>query len=381
MRILHTSDWHLGRSFGQHRLLDDQARFLDWLVEVVRVEGIELVAVAGDLYDRSIPPAEAVELLADGLRRIRDAGAEVAAIAGNHDSAERVAAFDGLTDAGGVVLRGGYRRAAEVTIHHYADGPLALVTTPFLDPHLAPVDPNEGERGRRPTHESVLASTLDRARAAIPPGVRSLVLSHAFVTGAQPSASERELAVGTAGMVSCQVYDRFDYVALGHLHQPQVVAGQDHLRYCGSPLPYSFSETTAKQVLVVDLGAAGAVSVTPVAVPVGRPVVTIRGRFDEVLADPVHEPSGAAWVRVELTDVLPVVDAHRRLRARFPHLVEISRVAPRLAPTSGLTTTQLRRRSSAQVTADFWADVTGEVPSSTVSALLAQALAGSGSGP
>lgn len=372
MRILHTSDWHLGRSFGEHRLLEQQAALVDWLVEVVSSERVELVLIAGDLYDRSVPPAEAVELLAHALGRLRGAGAEVAAIAGNHDSAERVAAYDGLTDAGGVLIRGGYRRAADVVVRPFADGPLALVTVPFLDPLLAP--PAWRPHEARPTHESVLAAALDGARAALPPGVRSVVVSHAFVTGAAPSPSERDLGVGGAAMVSSAVFAGFDYVALGHLHRPQVVGGDDTVRYSGAPLAYSFAETAGKVVTLVDLAPDGAVTVDELTVPVGRPVATLRGTFAELSAAPHLDRHASSWVRVELTDAAPVVDAHRRLRQRFPHLVEVARTARPGAGGDRLDARQVRRSTPDDLARAFWADVTGDAPSPEVDALLVAAL-------
>ena len=164
MRILHTSDWHLGRSFGEHRLIDQQALFLDWLVQVVVHEQIDLVVVAGDLFDRAVPAADAVELFHGALGRLLGAGAQVAAITGNHDSAERLGSIDGLLTPR-LLLRGGYTNADRVEIRGFADGPLAIVAIPYLDPTFAPLEvPRAGsaEPGR-PSHEAVLRSTISRS--------------------------------------------------------------------------------------------------------------------------------------------------------------------------------------------------------------------------
>ncbi len=377
MRILHTSDWHLGRSFGDHRLLDQQMEFIDWLVALTASEEIDLVAIAGDLHDRAQPPVEAVKLLSDAIRRLRATGAEVVAIAGNHDSAERVGAFDGLVDAGGVLMRGGYGAAAQVDVREYADGPLAIVATPFLEPLLAPPavrdeisGPAQEGRSPRLSHEAVLRHALDGARASIPEGMRSLVLSHAFVTGAAPSDSERGLtmgAVGNAGMVSAELFDGFDYVALGHLHRPQVVAGHGHIRYSGSPLRYSFGETHQKQVLIADLDREGNVSVTEVPVGVGRGVRVERGRFEELIDGPVVDD---AWVRVELTDLLPVADAHRALRVRFPYLVEIDRIGRSTVPGARLSSQRAKVRSAEELARDFWNEISDGELDTTVASIL-----------
>lgn len=376
MRILHTSDWHLGRSFGDFSLLEEQAAFIDWLVAVVASEKIDLVAIAGDLHDRSIPPAEAVSLLSDAIRRMRGVGAEVVAIAGNHDSGERIGAFDGLVDAGGVVIRGGYASASAVAVREFEDGPLAIVATPFLEPLLAPpairheLDAlRSSDEGRSPrlSHEAVLGHALGNARTVMPDGMRSLVLSHAFVTGAAPSPSERELAVGDSGMVSAELFTGFDYVALGHLHRPQRVAEHEHIRYSGSPLPYSFGETHQKCAVIVDLDRDGSVTATELPIAVGRRVQTVKGRFDDVVNGPAVTD---AWIRVELTDSIVIPDAHRSLRTRFPWLVEIARVAATGRHGGAMSANDLKSRSANELAREFWAEVSQRDATDDVASVL-----------
>lgn len=381
MRILHTSDWHLGRSFGEHRLLDQQALFIDWLVDVVRAEAVDLVVVAGDLYDRSVPPADAVELFHDALKRLLAAGAEVAAIAGNHDSAERIGSIDGLLQPG-LLLRGGYSQAGQVDLRMFADGPLAIIAVPFLDPAFAPVEPSSGDGDLantgdgpqssrpRPTHETVLGRAVDRARASVAPGVRTLVIAHAFVTGAEPSASERVLAVGDAGMVSSQIFDHIDYTALGHLHRAQVVGGDERVRYSGAPLAYSFGETAQKEVVLVELDDDGDARCKPIPVDVGRCVATVRGTLDDLLLGPANLND---WVRVELTNLHPVADAHRRLRDRFPHMVEIVRTSTPIAIAPRLSSQAVRERSSRDLAAEFLRSMDTSIDESDI-AIVHQAL-------
>lgn len=358
MRILHTSDWHLGRAFGDFSLLEEQQRFIDWLVQTAADEQAELVVIAGDLHDRAVPPVAAVSLFSDAVRRLRDVGAEVVAIAGNHDSGERIGAFDGLVDAGGVVIRGGYRAASSVTIREFSDGPLAILALPFLEPLMAPVETRAEilDAGGPPrlSHEAVLAHAIEAASPDLPVGMRSLVLAHAFVTGAAPSDSERELAVGDSGMVSADLFHQFDYVALGHLHRPQAVPGFDHIRYSGSPLPYSFGERHPKMVVSVDLDRDGSVTARDVPIEVGRGVRTIRGSFDELMTSPAIDN---AWVRAELTDRAVIPDAHRALRPRFPFLVEIARIADTGPATHRLSAAEVRARPPAALVRDFWAEV------------------------
>lgn len=396
MRLLHTGDWHLGRSLGDHRLLGDQRRLLEWLVEVVTDADIDLVVVAGDVYDRAVPPVEAVDLLRDAVLALRGAGAEVVIVAGNHDGPDRLAPYGSLTDGAGVVVRGGYGRPGEVLVRHYRDEVVALVPVPFLDPLLAPPrflaetaaapgsdrgsaessDRDDGRRSAaRPTHHQVLHAWLHQARCCLPPGIPSIVVAHAFVAGGAPSPSERELTVGTSGRVAATCFAGYDYVALGHLHRPQTVAGQPNVRYAGAPLAYSFGESGGKQVVVVDVDGPGAVRVEALPVPVGRPVATLRGRFADLLSDPSLERHRDAWVRAELTDVAPVLDAQRRLRERFPLLAEVARVQVGGTGARVVPAAELRSRDPLSLARDFWHDVVGEGPEPEVEALLAAALA------
>jgi exonuclease SbcD len=455
MRILHTSDWHLGRSFGPASLQADQEAFLDWLVEVVEAERVDLVVVAGDLYDRAIPPTESVALLRETLDRLVARRVRVVAITGNHDGPDRVAAYDGLTDLAGVVVRGGYARAGMVTTLELDDGPLDVVAVPYLDPVLTPagwsdavdagpalaegagvdappelgwssaplvaavagspssppseapvvlslfdqldevdaldvVEPacgpaevvpasaTDGERrpAARRSHHSVLAQALRAARSRRR-SPRSLAVAHAFVSGALPSESERLLTVGGTAEVGTELFDGFDYVALGHLHRPQRVrAGLDTIRYSGTPLPYSFSETHPKQVLIVDMAADGWSDVRSIEVPVGRPVATVTGTIDELLAAGAHERAVGSFVRAVLTDRGYVVDAKSRLLARFPHVVEVVHEPAAAEGLAGVASPERRRRlAPLDAAVGFWLDVTGEEPEEVERSLLESVLA------
>ncbi len=373
MRILHTADWHLGRSLGEHRLLSDQQAFLAWLVSVVADAQIDLVIVAGDVFDRAVPPVEAVEVFGESLVELRGAGADVVAIAGNHDGAARLAAFAPLTDLAGVFLRGGYRNPGEVVVRSCREQAVAIVAVPYLDPLLAPPGFVDPASGHRTNHEGVLATWMNAARAALPAGLPSIAVAHAFVAGALPSDSERELAVGSAGRVSAPILEGFDYVALGHLHRPQTVGGRAAMRYSGSPLAYGFAEVDPKHVVIADVGA-GRCDVEVVPVPVGRRVATVRGRFADFLSDPDYDDLRSAFLRVELTDLAPVPDARRQLEARFPFLVEIVRVGAAARPDLGIRTGPLAPPTPFELTTWFWADVVGETADGAVNDVFVEAI-------
>lgn len=361
MKILHTSDWHLGRSFGSVSLHETQVAFCEWLLEVARAEKVELLVVAGDLYDRSIPPQESVVLWRETLTAFHKAGITVVAIAGNHDGADRVAAFDGLTDGARIFVRGGYGRAGEILTLDFADGPLEIALVPFLDPQLAPPEwkAELAEADIRPTHESVLQMALDQARAASAAS-RSLAVVHAFVGGSTTAESERQLTVGGTDQVAATALEGFSYVALGHLHTPQVIGGAEHVRYSGTPIAYSFSETGAKSVVLIDMSSDGNCSIETVPVPVGRGVITLTGTIDELLAPGAHPEADEKHVKAVLTDNAYVVDAKSRLLEVYPYCTD---VVMKLAGTSTAIgpNDEIRSALAPRDAAEkFWEDIVNE---------------------
>lgn len=320
VRILHTSDWHLGRSFHGVGMLGAQAGFVDHLVDLVHRESVDVVLVSGDVYDRALPSVDVVALLDEALVRLVDAGARVVLTGGNHDSARRLAFGSRLLQRSGVHIRADADRVAEPVLLEDEHGPVALYPLPYLEPVLAaPV------LGAAATHQGVLGAALDAVRADLarrPRGTRSVVAAHAFVVGGQVSDSERDISVGGVAAVGADVFDGVDYVALGHLHRRQELAG--HLRYSGSPLAYSFSEHAhVKGTLLVDLDAGGLAGVRPVDAPVPRPLAVLRGGLDELLWRGDLAAHEGSWCQVTLTDPHRPARAMERIRARFPHTLEL----------------------------------------------------------
>ncbi len=361
MKILHTSDWHLGRSFGSVSLHDAQTQFCEWLLEVAVSEKVDLLVVAGDLYDRSIPPQESVVLWRETLTAFHKAGIAVVAIAGNHDGADRVAAFDGLTDGARIFVRGGYGRAGEILTLQFSDGPLDIALVPFLDPQLASPEwkAEMTEAEVKPTHESVLEKAMDQARTGSS-APRSLAVVHAFVGGSTTAESERQLTVGGTDQVAASVLEGFSYVALGHLHTPQVIGGAEHVRYSGTPIAYSFSETAPKSVVLIDMAADGACSIAAVPVPVGRGVITLTGTIEELLAPDAHPEAAELYVKAVLTDNAYVVDAKSRLLEKYPYCTD---VVMKLAGTSTTIgpNDEIRSALSPRDAAEkFWDDIVNE---------------------
>ncbi|GGX96686.1 exonuclease SbcCD subunit D [Streptomyces hiroshimensis] len=356
MRILHTSDWHLGRSFHRVNLLDAQRAFIGHLVRTVRDERIDVVLVAGDVYDRAVPPLGAVALFDDALHRLADLGVPTVMISGNHDSSRRLGVGAGLLDRAGIHLRTDPAGCATPVVLTDAHGDVAFYGLPYLEPALV----REQLGAERAGHTAVLEAAMDRVRAdlaARPAGTRSVVLAHAFVTGGTTSDSERDITVGGVAQVPAAVFDGVDYAALGHLHGCQTIT--ERVRYSGSPLAYSFSEAGhRKSMWLIDLDAGGAVTAERLDCPVPRPLARIRGRLDDLLQDPRLARHEDAWVEATLTDPHRPDEPMARLAARFPHVLSLV-LDPERPPRDPLASYahRLRDRSDREIAEDFVAHV------------------------
>jgi DNA repair protein SbcD/Mre11 len=379
MRLLHTSDWHLGRSFHGVSLLEEQAAAISRIAELAREHAVDAVLIAGDLYDRAIPPAEAVDLFNRALAQLSRDGTAVVAIAGNHDSHVRVSVYDPLLSVFGVTVRGDVGRAQEpVLVTPRAGGtPVAIYPLPYLEP--AVVGPALAGAPVRLRHEEVTRLAIERIQAdrRERPPHRSVLVAHTFVAGGETSESERELTIGNVDRVSVAAFAGFDYVALGHLHASQQLDGP-RVAYSGTPLAYSFSEEHhVKSVRIVELAADGTPSVEVVPLEVGRRLCTLRGPIDELCGDPRHAAASEARVRAILTDNVLPLQAMARLRARFPHIAELRHEPPELARAGGAERhRQVRQaRSPLQLATAFFTDQHGQPPGEPEAELLRAALA------
>ncbi len=373
MRLLHTSDWHLGRTFHGQSLLADQESVLGALADLATEHHVDAVLISGDLYDRAVPSPEAVQCATRVLARIRSAGISIIAISGNHDSAPRLGAFADFLAAGGLHLRTAAARAGEAVMLADSDGPVAFYPIPYLEPDLAR---GTWDLPSPASHQHVMTEAMQQARVdlqARPAGTRSVVLAHAFVTGAAAGGSERSIAVGGVESVTADVFTGFDYVALGHLHRGQCVS--DRIRYSGSPLPYAFSEAGhTKSVLLVDLDPAGDVTVRAIDLPLIRRLATVRGTLTEILESATDLAD--AYLSVELTDRVRPLEPMRRLRERFPHTL-VAQWLPDTATgsTGGRPRATTTHRTDGSLLVDFVTDARGTEPTPGEHALLNEALA------
>ena len=356
-RLLHTSDWHLGRALHEQSLLEDQAWILERLVALAKDERPDALVVAGDLYDRAVPPPDAVALLDDVLTRLADLGIPVVAIAGNHDSAERLSFGSRLLAARGVHLCGRLQRSPEPV---EIPGKGFIYPLPFVDPDVVRgLEGDDGLRGHAAATERVVArARADTARRALP----VVLAAHAFVQGAvQTPDSERPVVVGTAGCVPPETVAGFDYVALGHLHAPQEVA--PGIRYSGSLLKYSFSEADQQKGVVLVEVERGRATATTVALGAKRDVARLRGTLKDLLQRADLARHERDLVEVTLEDEGYVLDAKHKLQARFPHVLNVVREELSV-PGGGAFGQQVAGagRDDLKLFESFFSTVTGALP-------------------
>jgi exonuclease SbcD len=376
MRLLHTSDWHIGRTLHGTELLAEQEAVLSGLAEVVVAESVDVVLVAGDVYDRAVPSADATGVLDRVIGRLLRAGAQVVLTPGNHDSARRLGTFSGLLSAAGLHVRAATAGLDEPVLLTDEHGEVALYGLPFLEPEVArhELGISGGTGGR--SHEAVLGAAMDRVRADLflRPRARSVVLAHAFVGGGVASDSERDICVGGVDIVPASVFEGVDYVALGHLHRPQTLSPR--IRYSGSPLAYSFGEAgQQKQVWLVDLDRDGLAEVRALPLPTPRRLTVLTGTLTELLEDPGHAAAEDHFVSARLTDEVRPVDPMRRLQVRFPHCVHLEWTGTGSPVDRRSYQERLRGRSDLDVAAEFVSHVRqGSAATAVERELLARAL-------
>ena len=318
MKLIHLSDLHLGKRVGEVSMLEDQAYILDRVLDIVDGAGPDALLIAGDVYDKSVPSAEAVTLFDDFLCRLARRKLPVLVISGNHDSPERLAFGSRLMEGAGVYLSPVYDGNVKPITLTDEHGPVDFWLLPFLKPaHL-----------RRFYPEETIDSYTDAVGAAIAhmnidPSRRNVLLCHQFVTGAATCESE-ELIVGGTDNVDAAVFDGFDYVALGHLHGPQNV-GSSRIRYCGTPLKYSFSEAGHyKSVTVVELGEKGKLKLDTVPLLPRHDMRVIRGTFAQLAEEGDAAGEREDYLHIILTDEEDVPEALGRLRLVYPNILKLS---------------------------------------------------------
>lgn len=377
MRLLHTSDWHIGRTFHGHSTVPALRSVLSALVETVRRENIDVVLVAGDVFDSAMPAAEHYTLLSETLVDLRDAGAEVVVTSGNHDSAARLGFQSAFLGRAGVhVITLAEQILQPVELEDDA-GPVFVYGIPYLEPSLF--------RHRHPEkslrrHDEVLAFVMDGIRAdAAARGGRSVVLAHCFAVGVAAETAggiERDITAGGLDYVALERFDGPDYVALGHIHGRAVLS--EAVRYSGAPLHYSFGEADKPRgSWIVELDAAGFAGARWSALPVPRRLTRLQGTLEELLNDPSLAEYEDDWVFATLIDPLRPLDGMVRLQRRFAHCAAVEHRPPIGAGEVTVRyASRVRGRSENEIVAEFLTHVRDGVgPTPGEAAIVAEALA------
>lgn len=369
MRFIHTADWHIGRQFHNVSLLEDQVHALEQVVEIVRETGAEALVIAGDLYDRAVPPADAVRLLGETLERVvLGLRVPVIAIAGNHDSPERIGFASHLLAGRGLHLFGPLANPLPVVTLADGDGPVRFHPLPYTEPAL--VRERFGAAGVH-GHDAAMGALV--ASLALRPGERAVAVAHCFVTGGEGSESERPLTVGGAEHVAANRFTPFRYAALGHLHRPQRVG--EHIHYAGSLLKYSFSEAGhRKSVTLVELDAAGACRAERIPLSPRRDLRILEGRLAALLEGPAAGENRDDYLLVRLTDRHAILDAMGRLREIYPNVLHLER--PGLFHDGEIRRPgrEQLRRSEETLFASFFEQATGEALRAEEAAAFAEVL-------
>ena len=366
MRFLHTADWHLGRIFYGQYLTEDQAHVLEHqFFSILKDEKIDGILLAGDVFDRAVPPIEAIELWDSIITRLAiDYKVPLFVVSGNHDGAERLEVGRSMLSESGIHIWGSPHHALRPFEFESSDGKVAICPMPFSEPRrisdalgfsknesklvdtdmtegslFTYVDTNELETDALDLHnyDQMYQAWSDYLRNQVPKGMRSIAISHAFVMGGEVGGSERTLSVGGSEQVSPHVFKDFHYTALGHLHGPQRM-GADYIRYSGSPLKYSFDEYMQKKSFtIIDMDTKGKVEISTIPVEVKRDVVILEGYFEDLLNNKeLQAKHKDDYVQARLLDTMPIMDGMAKLRQVYRCCMTIDLVGRVAAPMADM---------------------------------------------
>lgn len=356
MKFIHTSDWHIGRLFHNMSLLDDQKHVLAQLVEHVKNHEVDALIVAGDIYDRSVPPASAVKVLDDTLHQLcEELSVPVIMIPGNHDSAVRVSFGSRQLKGAGLHILGDLENVAEPIVIPSKDGDVSFYGIPFNNPEMVRNAFSVDVRSFDDAHTFM----VEKIKESWDPSQRNVLISHCFIDGSQESDSERPLSIGGSDRVSFEPCLDFDYVALGHLHAPQK-RGAEHIRYSGSIMKYSFSEQLQKKgVTLVELDKNdGAICTHLPLIPL-RDMRIIEGEMSELIDKGRTDPNSDDYVLVRINDTKAIMDAMAMIREVYPNALKLEKTAIQRSNSVVLSRDQIKR-NELDMFHDFFEQVQGE---------------------
>ena len=346
MRFLHTADWHLGRIFYGQYLTDDQAHVLEnQFFSILKDEKIDGILLAGDIFDRAVPPIEAIELWDSIITRLAmDYKVPLFVVSGNHDGAERLEVGRSMLSQSGIHIWGSPHHALQPFEFEGTDGKVAICPMPFSEPRrigdalgLGFATSSLETSLNLHNYDQMYQAWSNHLRNQVPKGMRSIAISHAFVMGGDVGGSERTLSIGGSEQVSPQVFKDFHYTALGHLHGPQRM-GADYIRYSGSPLKYSFDEHMQKKSFtIIDMDTKGQVDISTIPVEAKRDVVILEGYFEDLLNNKeLQAKHKDDYVQARLLDTMPIMDGMAKLRQVYHRCMTIDLVGRVATPMADM---------------------------------------------
>lgn len=378
MKIIHTGDWHIGKIVNEFSMIEDQEYILDQLVKIIEEEEPEALVIAGDLYDRSIPPVEAVELLDRIFSKILlEFKTPILAIAGNHDSSERLSFANRILNKNGLHIAGVFDKEVKKVTLQDQYGPVNFYLLPYADPRQIRHVLEDDEIS---THDDAMKKIIEKIKENMNKNEKNVMIAHGYVTflnektsehieeddhsraGLEISDSERLLSIGGTDLISGKYFDCFNYTALGHLHGPQKV-GSDKMRYSGSLLKYSFSETNHKKGLtIVEIDEKGQVAIELRELIPKRDMRVLKGPLDELISPAVYQNSNIEdYVYAILTDEGELVDPISKLRAVYPNIMGLNREDMNLGEESRTSAASgYQSKSKLKLFEEFYKSISGK---------------------
>jgi exonuclease SbcD len=356
MKFIHTSDWHIGRQFHNVSLLQDQQHILAQLLVYIQQEAVDALVIAGDIYDRSIPPAVAVDALDKLLNKVCiEMQVPVILIPGNHDCATRLSFGAQQLSQSGLHILGDLSKVTEPVVIPHPDGDVAFYGVPYNDP----VTVRNRFAAEVSTYDEAHSYLVDLISAHKSADRGNVLISHCFIDGSQESDSERPLSIGGSDRVSFQPCRDFDYVALGHLHSPQY-RGEEHIRYCGSLMKYSFSEQHQKKgVTLVEIDAKGLQSHRHLPLTPLRDMRIVEGELATLLEQGKVDPNNEDYLLVRLTDRHAILEPMAKLREVYPNVLQLEKPGMLLTGEQHLSRDKLKR-GELEMFRDFFVQISGQ---------------------
>ena len=353
MKFLHTSDWHLGRQFHNVSLLEDQKVVLEQISDYLEANRVDAMVIAGDLYDRSVPPTAAIEVMNDFVDRVcGELAVPIILIPGNHDGAQRLGFGSGRMKTAGLHIISNFEQMLQPVVIESDHGPVAFYGMPYNDPELV----RHHFKQSVSTHDQAHEYLSQQIQQQFKPGHHNVLISHCFVDGAIESDSERPLSIGGSDRVSHEHFMPFDYVALGHLHQPQR-KGADYIRYSGSLMKYSFSEQHQKKgMTLVEMGKEGFITATHIDLVAPHQMRIIEAELESIVEQGKTDPNNHDYVLVRLLDKHAILNPMEKLRVSYPNVLHLEKPGMLIGVEQQMASAKLAR-SEVDMFRDFFREV------------------------